>query len=529
MLELILGRAGTGKTTLLRKRLAESTAPKTILIVPEQYTFESEHALLMEYGAETANRVQVYSFTRLAQAAFLQYGGGAGKRLTDGGRRILMTLALENCADQLTLFEKSADRMTDVLLNTVGEMKICGIEPDMLTKTAEAVTEDSLSRKLKEIALIYGTYEALVAQTYLDPLDDLTRLDDLLADHPDFFRNAYVAVDAFDGFTVQEYRVLRHALHHAEKVSVSLCCDDLDTSRKDLFSTVRRTASRLMRLAKESGTGVLSPVYCKTPYRFQNDELRAVESTYAGHVQQADTAENVCVFRATSPYEEADFTAAKIRSLVLHEGYRYRDISVICRDGERYTRLFAAALRRWEIPAFLSEARTVDAEPLMRFVLSAFQIVSGSRKWRSEDVLAMLKTGITSFTAEELAQLENYVYTWKLNGASAWCSPFTKHPDGFGKPMEDTAAETLRTLNALRERVTAPLPASRSPKPFIRFSSILIWSKASRYFAARSKMPGAMTFPPLKCAFGICSWKYSTKWQACSVNRSSRVKNTEGS
>ena len=149
--------------------------------------------------------------------------------------------------------------------------------------------------------------------------DDLTRLDDLLVDHSDFFRNAYVAVDAFDGFTVQEYRVLRHALRHAEKVSVSLCCNDLDTSRKDLFSTVRRPASRLMRLAKESGTGVLSPVYCRTPYRFQNDELRAVESTYAGHVQQADTAENVCVFRATSPYEEADFTAAKIRNLVLHE------------------------------------------------------------------------------------------------------------------------------------------------------------------------------------------------------------------
>ena len=63
MLELILGRAGTGKTTLLRKRLAESTAPKTILIVPEQYTFESEHALLMEYGAdrEPCAGVQLYA------------------------------------------------------------------------------------------------------------------------------------------------------------------------------------------------------------------------------------------------------------------------------------------------------------------------------------------------------------------------------------------------------------------------------------------------------------------------------------
>ena len=457
MLELILGRAGTGKTTLLRKNLAESTAQKTVLIVPEQYTFESERALLTEYGAEIANRVQVYSFTRLAQAAFLRYGGGAGKRLTDGGRRILMTLALENCADRLTLFEKSAERMTDVLLNTVGEMKICGIEPDMLTKTADAVTEDSLSRKLREIALIYGTYEALVAQTYLDPLDDLTRLDDLLSAHPDFFENAYVAVDAFDGFTVQEYKILRHALCRAEKVSVTLCCDDLDTSRRDLFSTVRRTASRLTRLAKENAVGVLSPIYLKTPHRFKNAELCAAESTYASFVQQAETAENVCVYRAASPYEEADFTAAKIRDLVLHEGYRYRDISVVCRDGERYTRLFAAALRRWEIPAFLSEARSVDAEPLMRFVLSAFQVVSGTRKWYSEDVLSMLKTGITNFTAEELALLENYIYTWKLNGVSSWCSPFTKHPDGFGKPMDDAASETLNTLNMLRERVTAPL------------------------------------------------------------------------
>lgn len=300
MLELILGRAGTGKTTLLRKRLAESTAPKTILIVPEQYTFESERALLMEYGAETANRVQVYSFTRLAQAAFLQYGGGAGKRLTDGGRRILMTLALENCADQLTLFEKSADRMTDVLLNTVGEMKICGIEPDMLTKTAEAVTEDSLSRKLKEIALIYGTYEALIAQTYLDPLDDLTRLDDLLADHPDFFRNAYVAVDAFG--RLHRAGVPRFAPRTAP-CGKSQCFAMLRRSRHEPQRPVFYCAPH--RFAPDAPCkgeryGVLSPVYCKTPYRFQNDEASRRESIYAGHVQQAIQLKT-CVFRATSP------------------------------------------------------------------------------------------------------------------------------------------------------------------------------------------------------------------------------------
>lgn len=86
MLEFVLGRAGTGKTTRLREWLAAEKAAPVILVVPEQYTFETERALLEAYGVETANRVKVYSFTRLAEAAFLRYGGQAGKRLTDGGR-----------------------------------------------------------------------------------------------------------------------------------------------------------------------------------------------------------------------------------------------------------------------------------------------------------------------------------------------------------------------------------------------------------------------------------------------------------
>ena len=124
MLEFVLGRAGTGKTTWLREKLAAEPAQTAILLVPEQYTFECERALLEQYDVETANRVKVYSFTRLAEAAFLRYGGSAGKRLTDGGRRILMTLAIESCADHLTLFEKSAGggKMTDVML-TVSRSK----------------------------------------------------------------------------------------------------------------------------------------------------------------------------------------------------------------------------------------------------------------------------------------------------------------------------------------------------------------------------------------------------------------------
>ncbi|MDD7647055.1 MAG: PD-(D/E)XK nuclease family protein [Ruminococcus bromii] len=456
MLEFVLGRAGTGKTTWLREKLAAEPVQTAILLVPEQYTFECERALLEQYGVETANRIKVYSFTRLAEAAFLRYGGSAGKRLTDGGRRILMTLAIESCADHLTLFEKSAGggRMTDVMLTAVGEMKLCGVQPDALRGAADCVQDAGLSQKLRELALIYGAFEALVQQTYLDPLDDLTRLDAVLSAHPDFFRGASVAVDAFDGFTVQEYRILTHAIRHADRVRVALCCGDLDTSKRDLFSTVRRTAARLMRIAHENGISVTAPVHCDMPFRFQNDALRAVENVLACGEGEAQAGESVCVFNGASPYEEVEFAAAEIRNLILSGAYRYKDISVVCRNAELYTGLLSAALKRWDIPAFISEARPIDAEPLMRFVLSAFEAV---RLWKSDDLLNMLKTGLTVFTAEETAQLENYIFTWNLTGRAAWLSPFEKHPEGYGQPMDDTARETLQTLNNLRVRITDPL------------------------------------------------------------------------
>lgn len=466
MLEFVLGRAGAGKTTHLRERLVKSGAGQAILLVPEQYTFESERAILAEYGVEAANRVKVYSFTRLAEAAFLRYGGGAGKRLSEGGRRILMTLAVEGCLDRLELFEKSAasGKLTETMLTAVGELKLCGISADAMREVSGRVAETSLTQKLREIALIYDAYEALVAQTYLDPLDDLTRLDALLKLHPDFFDGAFVAVDAFDGFTVQEYRVLTHALQRAEHVAVSLCTGDLDTSKRDLFSPVRRTAERLMRLARENGVPVAAPTRLNELHRFRNGGLRAVEASLAlgEGALQAVAAGNVRVLEAISPYEEAEQVAAEIRELILSGAWRYGDISILCRNGERYTRLMSAALRRWDIPAFISEERSVDAEPIMRFVLSALDAVTGG--WRSDAVLSMLKTGLTDLSAEEIASLENYIFTWRLNGRAAWQSPFEKHPDGYGRPMDEEAAAALTELNALRERVVSPL---------VRFSAAL--------------------------------------------------------
>ena len=90
MLQFVIGRAGSGKTEYLRRYLAEQSlkGKSGLMLVPEQYTFATEKAMLALAGPQRANATGVYSFTRLAETVFRRLGGAAGRRLSDGGRRI---------------------------------------------------------------------------------------------------------------------------------------------------------------------------------------------------------------------------------------------------------------------------------------------------------------------------------------------------------------------------------------------------------------------------------------------------------
>lgn len=99
----ILGRAGSGKTTAVLEQIAQVArrGEKAMLLVPEQFSFEMEKAIFGMLEPAAADRVEVYSFTRLCHRLFLEYGGLAGENLSDAARVVLMSLALEQAQDRL--------------------------------------------------------------------------------------------------------------------------------------------------------------------------------------------------------------------------------------------------------------------------------------------------------------------------------------------------------------------------------------------------------------------------------------------
>ena len=110
MLKLILGRAGSGKTTAVLQRLCRAGQERPqVLMVPEQQSHEAERALCRAGGDQVSLYAEVLSFSRLANRIFQAAGGLGEEELDAGGRLLCMALALDSVYSRLRVYAGAED------------------------------------------------------------------------------------------------------------------------------------------------------------------------------------------------------------------------------------------------------------------------------------------------------------------------------------------------------------------------------------------------------------------------------------
>ena len=464
MLKLILGRAGTGKSTVVLHRLCAAGQERPqVLMVPEQQSHESERALCRVGGSGVSLYAEVLSFTRLASRVFQTAGGVGVEELDSGGRLLLMYNAVKSVSDQLTVYGRPSRRpaFLQSLLATVDELKSCCVPPELLI-TAGQDSGGPEGDKLRDLGLICGAYEALTAHIALDPRDRLTRAAEKLDGCP-WAAGKDLWLDGFTDFTPQQSEVLRRLLKQADSVTVTLTCDYLeeDEGGTGIFSPARKTAAGLLRLAKEVGCGCEVGYLSDTCYN-KAEALDHMEKTLFAHgaVQPASCGGRVELFRASTPRSEVEWAASRILRLVREEGLRFRDVAVAARDYGSYRDLVESVFPRYGIPVFSSVMTDILEKPVLALVTAALDAAAGGYPY--DDVFRYLKTGLTDLTEEDRDLLENYVLKWDIRG-SRWTQskPWPWHPRGYGFPLAPEDAALLTRLDEARRRVAEPLERLR--------------------------------------------------------------------
>lgn len=465
MLHLLIGREGTGKTHTAHRLLADwvKTQHKpAVLLVPRQFTFESDKGVLDAMGPKAACDVEVLSFSRLADVIFKQCGAPTKPILKDGANAAMLALALENIQDDLRFFarHRNSAGFIQKMLGQIRAFKQNLITPDALQSSAEALPDGYLKEKLRETALIYRAYDALVAQSFFDDGDVLGAVYDRLRETP-YFRGKLVVIDDFAAFSAQEYRLIEQMLLQAEDVWVTLCLDaPHNTDPASPFALTRRTAARLRQLCEKTGVpfgGVRTLTQDNCGYAvYASPALVHLEQNLyvpAPTVFEAPTGD-LTLCAAPGIREECDLAAMQIRALLRTENYRCRDIAVVFRNEEPYAKAMRYSLKKCGVPVFEDLRAPIRNEPVVILVRALLLLCQS--EFTTENLMRYLKTGLTPFSWDEISDVENYALLWDLS-ASGWQKEWHDNPDGFGVELTDARRERLAALNVLREQIMAPL------------------------------------------------------------------------
>ena len=419
-IRFVYGRAGSGKSGFclnqIKKKLETDSNRKLIYIVPEQYTFQRETMLLKKVSEKGLLRIEVLSFKRMAHKVFEECGGRVHNIMKDSGRSMLIYKILQEENEGFQYFNRiyKEKGFTDIISKALTELKKYNITNELIDNKIDEIKEEELKKKLEDLSIILKKFNDNINENTIDADDELTLLAEKLK-KSDLYSNAEVWIDEFTTFTPQQMMIIKELAKKCKTVNITLCMDEVGNSKSevtDVFNPIKSTEKKILEMMQENNISYLKPINLneEKSIRFKNsNELNHLERYFYTYPfkEYPYKPKDIRLYKANNSYDEVEEVAKEILRLIREENYRYKDISVVCREIESYEKIIKVIFNDYEIPYFMDKKIDVLSNPLVMLILSAFEVYL--RNWSYEGVFKYLKSGLTGISMKEIDILENYV------------------------------------------------------------------------------------------------------------------------
>ncbi len=433
-LQFIFGGSGSGKSHYLYKKIikeaGDNPALNYMVLVPEQFTMQTQKDLVLMHDKKGIMNIDVLSFGRLAYRIFEETGKGNTPVLDDEGKNLILRKLAGNVEPRLRVLRGNMKRFGYIseVKSVLSEFDQYDISPEEVERVMERAGKDTyLYYKLQDVKIIQEEFRTYLRDRYItkeELLDVLCRI----APESELLKKSVVVLDGFTGFTPVQNRLLAQLMKLCVDVAVTVTVDEEEDPYTyagpcQMFGMSKHTVSSLTRLARECGTAQKEPVDLrKRPYyRFREcGALGFLEENlfrYRGRQYRKEQAA-IAVFEAANPREEAEAAAAKVRRLVRKEGLRYREIGVIVTDLNGYGDYLEQAFTRLKIPVFMDYKRSILLNSFVEYVRSI--LAMAEENFTFDSVFRFLRAGCGPFTEDEVSGLENYCLALGIRGYKKW-------------------------------------------------------------------------------------------------------------
>ncbi len=486
-LQFVFGNSGSGKSDYLYEYILEQAAlhpqKNFLVLVPEQFTMQTQRELVNRQADHAIMNVDVLSFARLAYRVFDELGRQELVILEETGKNLVLRRVAEEKKQKLKVLGGNISRMGYIgeVKSLISELTQYNVAPEDLERfLSDAGVGDALRFKLSDILVMYRGFREFMEGTYITAEEVLSLLCEVAGESA-LIRDSVIVFDEFTGFTPIQNRVLRELLLLAEKVLVSVTIDIRENfyhSRgvHELFALSKKTIEVVQRLALDNKVPVEDPVILTSgeEKRYQNaPELYAMEQNLFRPVWQkwSGEPEGIRVMCLRDPREELRFVAGEIARLIRDGRCRYKDIAVVTGDVPQYADYVPEIFENCGIPYFIDQTKNILFHPFIEFIRAALEVVESD--FSAQSVFRFLRSGlahrIASFapgeggtdgagkaqdapwlTDADIDRLENYVLARGIRGRKRWMKPWTFVVQGKPGAADRLEGEFFR-MNRARE------------------------------------------------------------------------------
>ena len=468
-LRFYFGPSGSGKSHRIyeeiMQRAAEEPGRNFLIIVPDQFTMQTQKDLVMRSDRGGILNIDVLSFGRLSHRILEEVGTKEMPVLDDTGKSLVLQKIAADLKEQLPAMGSLLHKQGYIheVKSAISEFMQYGISTqDMDKLIASAEKRGALAMKLRDLKTLYRGFQDYIRDHFITTEETLDVLRRSLVKSK-ILPDSVVVFDGFTGFTPIQNRLIQELMRVCEETIVAVTIGEeedpyqMDGEQK-LFHLSKKTVADLVKLVAEAEVTRGEDVFVKGgPNRFTEAPALCYLEQNLFRYQYEPYTEKQCeirMFEALSPREEVHQTALYIRKLIREEGLTYRDIAVVIGDLEGYASYVETEFGQLEIPCFLDRTRGIVLNPMIEYIKSVLQLYI--RDFSYDTVFHFLRSGMADISREEIDELENYVIRTGARGYRTYSRLFTRKTEEMqqGSGQEDTerAEETMERLNRIRQQ-----------------------------------------------------------------------------
>lgn len=417
MIRLIISKEAREPSLYLYKKIEErlETGKKSILIVPEQYTLETDINFLRSVKYKAVMDAKVLSFSSFASFFMDNYNEGKLEFLNKEGKVLLLTNILQDLKDDLDLFENSYQNIDFInsLVGLISAFKDNNFDEDFFKAVSESDVSEISKIKFEEIKLILDTYQKEIEGKYLDKEDILSFVAENIG-KTDLLDGYEIFIDKFDFFEERKLDLISALYEKGLDINVSLNINPKYINnpliRPEIFDSPARTFD-LFREGFE--TEIISLE--SSPRAADLDHLRDNFEKYQPNIYE-ENPQNIRIYESISTKSEVANIALLINKIIkTNPDIRFKDMAIYLTDTDQYENELIKTFARYEIPIFLDKRRKMADNHIIKTFLALLRLRVNN--FRSEDLFYILNSKLIGISEEDSDTLINFLTYRKIKGS----------------------------------------------------------------------------------------------------------------